>query len=370
MSVAGLVAWSLARYAPGWAVDTIGTRFSYVVDGVTHAGIPRLPPRFAWPWDFPGPDGAPVGLSLGLLRSLMGPAFAIAALGALESLLCAVVADGMAGTRHDSNVELSAQGIGNMLAPFFGGIAATGAIARTATAVRAGARTPIASFVHALFVLAAVLLLAPLLAWLPMAALAALLLVVAWNMSEARHFVHVTRVAPRSDVLVLLTCFGLTVVFDMVIAVSVGIVLAALFFMRRMSELFEARSSEEHAKQLSDPKMKGVVVYEIGGPLFFGAAEKAAGALARISGSTRVVILSMDAVPVMDITGLVALESAIDRLQRAGTFVVLAGVQPQPLEILSKSGMKAEAGRLAICTSDEEALALAREHLERPRTTG
>jgi SulP family sulfate permease len=356
---AGL-AWLLSRLVDGFHVDTIASRFTYVLDGRTLHGIPRTPPHFDWPWNWPGPGGQPLEPSLGLLRQLMGPAFAIAALGAIESLLCAVVADGMAGTKHDSDVELFAQGVGNLVAPLFGGIAATGAIARTATGIRAGSRSPISAIVHALFVLAVVLLLAPLLGWLPMASLAALLLVVAWNMSDVRHFVHVVRVAPKSDLLVLLACFSLTVVFDMVVAVSVGIVLAALLFMRRMAELSSTRLATDDHPHLKDPHLKDVVVYEIAGPLFFGAAEKAVSAITRVSGKARVVILVMDQVPVIDVTGLVALESAIEKLQKNGTFVVMAGVQPPPRAALEKAGLREEPGRLAMCADDREALLVAR----------
>ena len=351
MALGALLAWALAKLVPGFQVDTIASRFTYLDGGETMHGIPRTPPRFAWPAD---------GLSLGLLRELIGPAFAIAALGAIESLLCAVVADGMAGTKHDPDVELLAQGVGNVVAPLFGGIAATGAIARTATSIRAGGRTPIASIVHAAFVLAAVLLLAPLLSFLPMASLAALLLVVAWNMSDARHFVHVMRVAPKGDVLVLLACFSLTVVFDMVVAVSVGIVLAALLFMRRMAELSSVRIAENDHPHLQDPRLEGVVVYEIGGPLFFGAAEKAISTIERVRGKARALILVMNGVPVMDVTGLVALESAIARLQAHRTFVVLAGVQAQPREVLERAGVREEPGKLAICADPGEAALIVR----------
>jgi SulP family sulfate permease len=363
MTLGAVVAWLCARYVPGFGVETIGSRFSYEAGGQTFAGIPRTPPALAWPWSHPGPDGQPIGISFGLLRALLGPALAIAALGAIESLLCAVVADGMAGTRHDSDAELAAQGVGNIVAPFFGGIAATGAIARTATSIRAGSRSPIAAIVHALFVLFAVLALAPLLAYLPMASLAALLLIVAWNMSEARHFVHIVRVAPKSDVLVLLTCFSLTVGFDMVVSVSVGIVLAALLFMRSMSEMFSARPAERDHPHLRDPQMQDVVFYEIAGPLFFGAAEKAVSTLAPVGGKARAVILQMDAVPVMDISGLVALETAIDKLHHQDTFVVLAGVQKQPRAVLHKAGVREEAGKLAICADDDEALLVVKLYL-------
>ncbi len=352
LALAGVVAWLLTAYVADFRVDTIGSRFE--------GGIPRLPPHFDWPWNFPGPDGEPLGLSLAVVRQLLGPAFAIAALGAIESLLCAVVSDGMTGTKHDSDVELAAQGLGNIVAPFFGGFAATGALARTATGVRAGARSPIAALSHAVFVLLAVVVLAPLLSHLPMAALAALLVLVAWNMSEVRHFGHILKVAPRSDVVVLLACFGLTVAFDMVIAVSVGIVLAALLFMRRMSELFHARLDSAASPHLVDPKMAGVVVYQIGGPLFFGAAEKAASTLARISDTTRAVILQMNDVPVMDVTGLVALESAIARLCAMKVYVVLVGVQAQPREILAKAGIVDGATGIAVCDTPDAALAAVR----------
>jgi SulP family sulfate permease len=245
LPLAAIVAVGLHAWLGWFHVETIATRFG---------GIPRVPPLPELPWNAPGPGGEPLPLSFGdlhqvavslrTLRQLFPSAFAIAMLGAIESLLSAVVSDGMARTRHDPDAELLALGTGNVVAPFFGGIPATGAIARTATNIRSGGRTPIAAMVHALTVLAAVLALAPLIAFLPMAALAALLLLVAWNMSEAKHFVHAVRVAPRSDVAVLFTCYFLTVAFDMVIAVSVGIVLAALLFMRRMAEVMQTRVDE------------------------------------------------------------------------------------------------------------------------------
>ncbi|MBK7875130.1 MAG: C4-dicarboxylic acid transporter DauA [Planctomycetes bacterium] len=364
----------LGYLVDGFSVATIGSRFHYVVDGVEHAGIPRMPPAFDLPWLFPGADGQPLatdfGGLFGVVRELIGPAFAIAALGAIESLLCAVVADGMAGTKHDPDVELAAQGIGNIVAPFFGGFAATGAIARTATNLRAGSRTPISAMVHAGFVLAAVLALAPLLAYLPMASLAALLLVVAWNMSEARHFLYLARVAPKSDLVVLATCFSLTVLFDMVVSVSVGVVLAALLFMRSMSEIVETRRDEDHP-HLRDPHLEGLQVYEIAGPMFFGAAEKAVTRLLPVAGKARAIILQMDAVPVIDVTGLVALESVIEKLAKAHTFVALAGVRAPVRGALERAGIVSTPGRLHIAATDEEALDAVRAHLAqtpRPRT--
>ncbi|MEJ7734343.1 MAG: C4-dicarboxylic acid transporter DauA [Polyangiaceae bacterium] len=364
---AALLAWLFARVVPGFAVDTIATRFSYELDGVQHAGIPRSAPAWAWPWSLPGAGGAPMAPSLGLLRELLPSAFAIAMLGAIESLLSAVVADGMAGTKHDPDAELVAQGVGNILAPLFGGIAATGAIARTATNVRAGARSPVAAVVHALFLLGAVLVLAPAVGWLPMPALAALLLTVAWNMSDARHFAHVLRVAPKSDALVQLTCFTLTVLFDMVLAVSVGVVLAALLFMRRMAEISGARLVDEQHPQLREPLPAGVVLYQIAGPLFFGAAQKAMSSLDAIAGAHSVVILDMSAVPVMDATGLVNLESSVARLRARRVSVILAAVQPQPERVLRRAGMVEEPGVLAYRSDLPAAAALAGDQVRAAR---
>jgi len=359
LPLAALVAYVLTKMVSGFDVATINSRFSYVLHGVTHQGIPQFPPRPMIPWQAAGPDGRPLVLSLDLFRSLAGPAFAIAILGAIESLLSAVVADGMTGTKHDPDAELIAQGVGNLASPFFGGIAATGALARTATNIRCGARTPVAAIVHALTVLAAVICLAPLLGYLPMASMAALLLIVAWNMSEAKHVLHVVRVAPSSDVFVLLTCFGLTVVFDMVISVSAGVVLAAILFMRRMADTASVQlihAAPEHAHAFLPP---GTLVYGIGGPLFFGAAQKAMSALRTIEDHVRTVILDLSDVPIMDATGLVNLESAIERLQKAGVHIILAGVQPDVLRVIAKAGWKRDRALLTIRGSLDDAVALA-----------
>jgi SulP family sulfate permease len=361
LALGGLLAFALAHWLPGFEVATLRSRFSYELDGVLHAGIPRLPPLPVLPWHLPGPDGQPIGLSFALLKALVPSAFAIALLGAIESLLSAVVSDGMTGGSHDPDAELVAQGIGNIVAPFFGGIAATGALARTATNVRSGARSPLAAVFHALFVLSAVLLLAPVLGYLPMAALAALLLIVAWNMSEVKHFAHALRVAPKSDVIVLLTCFLLTVVFDMVVSVTVGVLLAALLFMKRMAEVSEVRLVDQHPIA-SAGLPRDVLVYEIAGPLFFGAAQKAMSALHRVVAGIRVVVLDLSSVPAMDATGMVSLEAALDRLHALGVFVVLGGVQGQPLRVLARAGLGRQKDRVAVHRSMERALAVAREH--------
>lgn len=361
LTAAGLSCVVLSRLVPGFEVATIGSRFSYVEGGVTHAGIPRMPPLPLLPWTLPGASGQPFTLSFATLQGLLPSAFAIAMLGAIESLLSAVVADGMAGTKSDPDAELIAQGIGNVASPFFGGFAATGAIARTATNIRSGGRSPVASIVHAIFILGAVILMAPVVAYLPMTSLAALLLVVAWNMSEAKHFVHVLKVAPKSDVAVQLTCFSLTVLFDMVVSVTAGVVLAALLFMRRMAEITGAKLAEGRHPELRSPLPPGVVLYEIAGPLFFGAAQKAMSALDSISGQARTVILHIEAVPAMDATGLVNLESAIERLHHDKTFGILSGVQPQPAKVLEKAGIGFDAERLAICATLDAAVAYARQ---------
>lgn len=358
-----IVLGTLAAYGlqqlEGESVATIGSRFSYVLDGVTQAGIPQLPPLPVLPWDMPGADGSPIGLSWTLVRDLSASALAIAALGAIESLLAAVVADGMAGTRHDPDSELVGQGLGNMIAPFFGGFAATGAIARTATNIRSGGRSPIAAVVHALFVLAAVLALAPLLSYLPMASMAALLLIVAWNMSDAKHFVKTLRIAPRSDVLVLLTCFGLTVMFDMVMAVGVGVVMAALLFMRRMAEISGSRLVGTGDASARTDLPPGVQIYEIAGPLFFGAAAKAIGAIAT-AGDTKVLILEMHAVPAMDATGLVAFTSLLGKLKTSGTRVHIVGLQTQPRNVLLRADITEQPGALTFHATLDGALDAAR----------
>jgi SulP family sulfate permease len=219
----------------------------------------------------------------------------------------------------------------------------------------------VAAFTHALFVLGAVLVLAPLVAYLPMAALAALLLVVAYNMSDVKHFAHVLRVAPKSDAFVQVTCFLLTVLFDMVVAVTAGVVLAALLFMRRMAEISGAKLAGDRHPALREPLPRGVILYQIAGPLFFGAAQAAMGALDHVAGTARIVILDIEDVPAMDATGLVNLESSLARLARDKTFVILAGVNPQPARVLEKAGIRPEDKQLSICPTVEAAIELARD---------
>ncbi len=346
---------ALVQVVPSLQVATIGSRFRTVIDGAEVMGIPAVLPTPALPW---GPE-----ISFAQIRALMPAAIAIALLGAIESLLSAVIADGMTGTKHDPNAELVGLGIGNMLAPFFGGIAATGALARTATNVRAGARSPIAAVTHALVILSAILVFAPLLAHVPMAALAALLLLVAWNMSEIHGFIGVVKVAPKSDVTVLWTCYALTVLFDMVIAVSVGVVLAAMLFMRRMAELTEVRSVLGDTTETGEVRLpKGVRMYEISGPLFFGAAQKAMASLhAARSDDFHVMILHLGKVPIIDSTGLVALDNAIGTLMRHRHDVVLAGPLPKPRSVFDKALLQAKHPGLRVAQTLDLAIPLAEE---------
>ncbi|HIE1865564.1 TPA: C4-dicarboxylic acid transporter DauA [Pseudomonas aeruginosa] len=347
VALAGGLLLGLLLERLGLPVATLGERFSYEHEGVVHAGIPPYLPSFQLPWNLPGPDGRPLGLSFELIRQLLAPAFAIAMLGAIESLLCAVVADGMTGSRHDPNGELLGQGLGNLVAPLFGGITATAAIARTAANIRAGAFSPLAAMLHAGVVLLAMLFLAPLFSYLPMAALAALLMMVAWNMSEAPHVVHTLRIAPRSDVLVLLACLVLTVLFDMVLAVGVGLLLAAGLFVKRMSELTDTASLPRGFHQALADLPAPVLAYAIRGPLFFGAAEKALSVLRRLNPEAKVVIIEMSAVPMLDLTALAALESMLLEYRQRGIGVIFCGCNARLRLKLKRAGIHPAAGRLA-----------------------
>ena len=360
LTVAALAGVAIAHLASGsFAPATLGSRFQFEIDGVVSHGVPRLPPAPHWPWRFGGPDGQPLVVSIATLRALAPSALAIAMLGAIESLLSAVIADGMIRRKHDPNAELLAQGVGNLVAPFFGGFAATGAIARTATNIRAGGRSPIAAVWHSVVVLAAMLVLAPWLRYLPMASLAALLLVVAWNLGEFRHVARALRTSPGADALVLLACFGLTVVFDMVVAVTAGVLLASLLFMRRMSEVTGVTLVAEPHRVLPRPVPPEVVVYEVAGPLFFGAAQKAMSVLHNVAPGVRVVLVDLRSVPAIDSTGLVNLESAIGRLRTVGVFTILGGVRQQPLLALRRAGWPEHSDWISIHESFDEALALA-----------
>lgn len=331
----------------GGHVATIGSQFHYVLaDGTQGNGIPQLLPQLVLPWDMPGSDFT---LSWASLQALLPAAFSMAMLGAIESLLCAVVLDGMTGTRHKANGELIGQGLGNLVAPFFGGITATAAIARSAANVRAGATSPVSAVVHALLVILALLILAPLLSWLPLSAMAALLLMVAWNMSEAHKVVNLLRTGPKDDIIVMLLCMSLTVLFDMVIAISVGIVLASLLFMRRIARM--TRLAPVNVEVPDD-----VLVLRVIGPLFFAAADSLFTDLAARCAGKRIVVLKCDAVPVLDAGGLDAFKRFVERLPE-GCELRVSNLEFQPLRTMARAGIKPIAGRLSFYPDKNAALA-------------
>ncbi len=343
-------------------VETIGSRFGEIPHMLP---APHLP---AWDW--------------ARLRELFPDAVTVALLAAIESLLSAVVADGMTGDQHKPGAELLGQGVANIVSVCFGGIPATGAIARTATNIRAGARTPFAGMVHALTLLTFMLVAAPLAKAIPLPALAALLILVSYNMSEIEKFKHLLT-APRSDVLVLLTTFLLTVLIDLTAAVEAGIVLAALLFMRRMTEVTSinplsweqtAESAVGAVPEAGDPEAlskltvpPGVELYEINGPFFFGVADRLKGMLDLFERPPRVFILRMRHVPALDATGLYALDVFASRCRKKGTVVVLSGVQQQPRQVMEKMGFDKALGSENICGHIDEALQRAQQIVATPR---
>ena len=344
-------------------VSTLGSRFSYEIDGITHPGIPPFAPQWLLPWTLPGADGTPLQVNFNLLRELLPFSLAVAMLGAIESLLCALVADGMANTRHDPNAELMGQGLGNMIVPFFGGITATAAIARTATSVRSGARTPMAGVFHALVILLAVVLLADLFAYLPMASLAAMLLIVAWNMSEVPHVLHMLRIGPRQDVWVLLICLALTVLFDMVLAVGVGLLLASALFIKRMADLSQGAKMPRHQHLALSELPDSVALYQINGPLFFAAADKALSAMSRFDESIAFLAIDMQAVPSMDMSALVMFEKALRDLDRREIRVYLIGVNASVRLKLKRAGVGALRGRRHYVANPDRVAELIRQQL-------
>jgi len=327
-----LVAWIMSKY--GHDVATIGSRFSYEIAGVKFQGIPPYPPIFHLPtfnagelFSFPDYNE---------FKILLVPSLVIAALGALESLLSATVADSMAGTKHNPNSELNGIGIANILSGLASGIPATGAIARTSVNIHSGAKTPIAAIIHALFILVYVLLFVPLINYIPMAALAALMIHTAYKMAHVKQFVHSVKTAPRSDAIVLLTCFILTTFIDMVAGVSVGIVLASLLFMQKISSLTQVELSHKgnstHHLHLPD----NVMVYKINGALFFGTVEKAFEDYNFVHDHVEKLIIDMENVPMIDMTGMVALSAMLKAIAREGRQIVLCGTNEITSSIISQ----------------------------------
>ena len=293
------------------------------------------------------------------VKAVIPSAFTIAILAAIESLLSCVVSDGMIGDRHNSNTELIAQGVGNVCSGLFGGIPATGAIARTAANVKNGGRSPIAGMVHAVVLLLFLLVLMPVAKMIPMPIIAAVLFMVAYNMSEWRHFVHICRFSPKSDILVLVMTFILTVVFDLVVAIAVGLVLAAVLFIKRMSDVTYVRRWEE--KLEGEGKVRavpeGTVVYEIHGPMFFADAEKFTDFTP--DGDTRAVILRMSNVPSIDATVMRNLEVLATACESHGVTLILSHVNDQPMKVMRKSGFFERVGAENFRPHIDDALAYA-----------
>ena len=341
--IAGLVGVFLANR--GFDVDTIASRFTYFMsDGSTGLGIPPYLPDFAWPWQQPGPGGQPFEFTWSLAVSLLPSAFAIAMLGAIESLLCAVVLDGMTGKRHSANSELLGQGLGNIIAPFFGGITATAAIARSAANLKAGAESPVAAMIHALVVLLGLVVLAPLLAYLPMPAMAALLIVVAWNMSEAPKSLHLVKHAPAADIAVFVTCLLLTVFFDMVIAITAGVLLACILFVNEMASMTRVTDISGNKKLVDVALPDRWAVLKINGPLFFAAADRAFGEISASMAALDGVILYMDGVTLLDAGGVAAMNKLVTYCAREGKQVIIADLQFQPLKTLARAKVEAIPG--------------------------
>lgn len=353
--VAG-VATALLLGHYGHEVASIGSRFDFTLpDGTRGQGIPPVFPHFQLPWSWQTPSGESL-LSLATLRELLPAAFSIAMLGAIESLLCAVVLDGMTGRRHNANGELLGQGLGNVVVPFFGGFAATAAIARSAANYRAGAASPMSGVIHAFVVMAAILFLAKWLSFLPMASMAALLLMVAWNMSEAPKIVALVKKAPREDILVLATCLSLTVLFDMVIAIAVGIVLASLLFMKQLAAMTKVVDVTGHPKLVDRALPEGWRILKINGPLFFAAAERVFAELRREAEDMRGVILYMDGVSLLDAGGLSAFLKFVEDMNAVGTKVVVADLQFQPLRTLARATVEPVPGQLRFTATLAEAV--------------
>ncbi len=351
-SIVALILGTLATGLLHLPIETIGSRFGGIPQGLP---APHLP-----------------SVEWGNLHNLIHPAVTIALLAAIESLLCAVVADGMIDDQHDSNQELMAQGIANLVSPLFGGIAVTGAIARTATNVKCGGRTPVAGIVHGITLLIIVLAAAPLAKFIPLAALSAVLINVALNMGEWHNFERLTK-WPRSDTVVFLATFVLTVIVDLTVAVETGMVLASMLFIKRISETTQITAVDQttetegaHHSLVGKDIPDGVMIYRIFGSFFFGAADKLESALKRLKQEPDVLILRMRKVLAMDATGLNALEDLHERLRRNDKHLILSGPHTQPLFMMDKAGFLDRLGRENVCADIDLALARSREILRLP----
>lgn len=326
------------HFYPTIQVATIFNTFSSNINGTVFHGIPQVMPVFNFDRVFIHSHLIQYFTDTERFKELIMPSFTIAILAVIETLLSAVVADGMTNTKHDSNSEIVALGLGNIFCSVLGGIPATGAIARTATNIKFGAKSPIACMIHSVFTLFSVLLFAPLISKIPMASLAALLMLVAYDMSDIKRVLRIVKIGSKSDIAVLCTCFGLTVLFDMVIGVTIGLILACLLFIRRMSEITTGKVIEiDSINSLSVEIPEDVLVYKINGPLFFGAADKTIQLVDNFVKDVKSVVFIMDTVPSMDISGFISLKSTIKYLLSKKKQVAFVGIQEQPMRFFIKA---------------------------------
>lgn len=316
----------------GLNISTINSTFTYNINGISGNGIPPIPLQFSLPWGFLPAEQ----INIDLFLKLLPHSIAIAILGALESLLCAVISDAMTGNKTDPNKELIGQGITNLVVPFFGGIPATAAIARTVANINSGGTRKLSSIVHSLFILSSILFIAPYISYLPMAGLSALLIMVAWNMSEIKHFLNILKTAPKDDIYVLLTCFSLTVLIDMQVAVAVGIALASVLFIKRTIDLYSIELSSSSLEEHRDLP-KNILIYDINGPMFFGAAQKALKTLLNINDEKNIVILDMKNVSMIDMTAIVALKSIVESFEAKDKKLIFSGLNQRVLKKLERA---------------------------------
>lgn len=336
-------------------VATIGSTYQFLfADGSIGHGIPPFMPDFELPWLRLLPEDSTLVWNFALFSNLLYAAFAIAALGAIESLLCAVVLDEMSQTRHSANSELLGQGIGNIITPFFGGITATAAIARSASNYKSGAKSPLASVFHGIFILIAILYAAPILSYIPMPSMAALLLIVAWKMGEFHKSLNLIKTASKSDIAVFCTCFSLTILFDMVVAIIAGIVLASLLFVRRMSELTELKnSSEKYSNELS--LGESFKVFDINGPLFFAAADRIFGELSLLAQECRGILLNLESASMIDSGGISALLKLIEQCEKSNTKIYLTNMNRPVARALIKAKLHKRNGNIILFSTVLEA---------------
>jgi SulP family sulfate permease len=359
VGAATLICYFLGLPEASRPVETIGTRFGGIPSSLPFPVFPRIN------WT--------------LIRTVLPDAFTIAILAAIESLLSAVVADSMTGDRHNANVELAAQGVGNIASAFFGGIPATGAIARTATNIKSGAVSPVAGIVHALTLLVFILFLAPAASAIPLASLAAVLIIVSWDMSNLGRFIRLIKISPKSDSIVLLTTFAFTVAFDLTFAVEVGVILAVFLFLRRMievsvikmgnSDLLTQLAYGEIGAKTRDQRValsrRHIVVYELTGPFVFGVADMLQNTLRNIAGAPRALILRMKGVPAVDSTGITALVSFVSQCRARKIRLIIAELQDRPRRSLEKAGLIPDLGAENIFDTFDEAVAVASEEAQR-----